>query len=117
MNIYLDPLNGFRLTDNAERKESTLMSALALSFCWAFGGPLYEQEQEWVSTIIRDKFMLHSDEPLYNMYLDYEMQSPNSWSDKMEKMEFDDNLQYYEMIVPTIDIVKVSYLMKALFRN
>ena len=118
MNVYLDPENGYNVHEtNKNSLENILTAALALSMAWAFGGPAYEMEQDFISVIVREKFYITSEDPLYNLYLDYEENEYKNWKEKMERIEYPESITYYEMVVPTIDIVKTSYVIKALFRH
>lgn len=115
LELYLTGSSKFKTQDEPENKERCITNALALSLGWAFGGSHYEEQQASVSREIKEKYRVPGNSPIYDLYIDYEEQTLNSWVDLMEKPEFDREMTYYEIVVPTVDSVKTTALIKGLF--
>ena len=116
MEVYLSHDNGFKADDNPEKKEKVVRLAFILSLAWAFGGALMDGGREKMSAIIKNRFLLHGiEESIFNLDLNYEEQSFGNWRDKVPQFTIEDGARYHDILIPTVDTVKVTYMLEKLF--
>ena len=116
MEVYLSKENGYRADDNPEKKERCVRLAFILALAWAFGGALLDNGRDRMSAIIKNKFLLHGiEESIFNLDLNFEEQSLRLWKDRVSQHVIEDGSKYHDILIPTVDTVKISYLIEKLF--
>jgi dynein heavy chain len=118
MEVYLNRENGFRIEDkgNSEKMEKCVKLAFILSLAWAFGGAMLDNGREKISIQIKTKFLLHGiEESIFNLDLNYEDQNLRLWKEKVKEPVLDDEVRFHDVLVPTVDTVKISYMIEKLF--
>lgn len=118
MEVFLNKDNGFRIEDkgNSEKMEKCVKLAFILSLAWAFGGAMLDNGREKISIQIKTKFLLHGiEESIFNLDLNYEDQNLRLWKERVKEPQLDDEARFHDVLVPTVDTVKISYMLEKLF--
>jgi len=107
-----------------EESEDDVSAGLALCFCfavtWGVGGNLNQKSQETFDSYIRD---LLADVKglripglglLYDFFLDFEVTPPafTKWEEVVPKFIYSNEMEFFDMLVPTTSTLKHSYLLK-----
>jgi dynein heavy chain len=115
MEIYLSKENGFRV-DDAATKDRCVRVAFILSLTWAFGAGLMDSGRDKLNIYIKQKFLLHgTEESLFNLDLNYEDANLRLWKDLVPPPVIDSSMSFFDILVPTVDTFKISYMVEKLF--
>ena len=116
MEIYLSKENGFKVDDNPEKKERCVRLAFILSLAWGFGAGLMDSGREKLNILIKQKFILHGvEESIFNLDLNYEDQNLRLWKDLVPPPIIEAEMEFHDILVPTVDTFKISYMVEKLF--
>ncbi|KAI8801429.1 dynein heavy chain and region D6 of dynein motor-domain-containing protein [Cladochytrium replicatum] len=96
-------------------------------FCyvWGVGGNLADGNQENFDTFVHDLFeqksipdvQLPSSNNIFCYFVDIKSKTFCLWDDLVPQFKYSSETPYFQMIVPTPDTVKYSYLLEALLTN
>jgi dynein heavy chain len=92
---------------------------MAVSYTWGIGGSVNEEGKDKFDTIVRDQFKAAPFPPAYSVF-DYYFNMKGDkqfklWSNRRREFEYDKEMPYFEMVVPTDDTTKYSAFMEQLF--
>lgn len=104
---------GFKSSWTVEEKIKYLNIAFAFAFAWAFGGCLTEKENEKVDNFIKKKFpsVEFQADNIINCYIDCADISLKLYSSTIEKYEIGTTTSFWELLIPTVDTIKISNLI------
>ncbi|KAI8619311.1 dynein heavy chain and region D6 of dynein motor-domain-containing protein [Chytriomyces sp. MP71] len=94
-------------------------------YAWSLGGNLADGNQEKFDTFLRDlldstplsEFSMPSANSIFSYYVDLKAKSFAVWDDIVPSFTYSKDIPYFQMIVPTADTVKYSYLLESLLTN
>lgn len=90
------------------------------AFVWSMGASVSEKHYDRVSDFIRDNFpkvFIPAGETVYSYFLDTSSFSDISfrhWNEKSVAFEYDPAEPYFNLLVPTIDTIRYSYIIENL---
>jgi len=114
----LQPSNGFKDKLKVDEKKKMMGSIFAFSYTWGMGGALDEFGKERLDDITKDVFK-SVQMPAANTLFDYFYDSKKDkifkpWAGKVPAFEFNKELPYFQLMVPTIDTVRYAYCLDLL---
>ncbi|KAJ3226918.1 Dynein heavy chain 6, axonemal [Clydaea vesicula] len=94
-------------------------------YAWGLGGNLADGSQENFDSFMHDLFEttniqdvpLPSSNSIFCYYVDLRTRAFNLWDDLVPTFKYETGIPYFQMIVPTTDTVKYSYLLENLLAN
>ena len=90
----------------------------SFAFVWSVGGNIDSDHQEQFDQAVRP--MLDEIAPfsgpnsVYDCQIDFKSKKFISWSQSVPDFIYDPNMPYFEILVPTVDTVRYSYLLRTL---
>lgn len=98
-----------------DKLQKTIDYLYAFSFSWAVGGGLDEDSQKkfcrWAMDIFSEVRLPGN---VFNSFVDVAEQKWVHWDTRVPAFEFDPELPYSQVVVPTMDTVKYAWLMETL---
>nr|CAH7757603.1 unnamed protein product [Callosobruchus chinensis] len=97
-----------------------LCQTFVLSYVWGIGGNLVADSMERFEIYVRDQFdefvdaKLPPGSDLWSLYMDVGAHRLEPWQRIIPQFEYDKELPFFEMLVPTIDTVRFGYIMERL---
>jgi dynein heavy chain len=91
------------------------------SLIWAFGGNLKDGFHDAFDTFIKDLFQKYpiadvsipsSSNNVFSYYVDLKRKCFSPWDDIVPSFKYSADIPYFDMIVPTVDTVKYTYLLE-----
>jgi dynein heavy chain len=117
MKIFLDPTKGFTATDAKIRKKD-IDSIMAFSYAWGMGGACDERSKEFFDNFIRDNFksaQIPNGHTVYDYYYDCKKTKTwISWDQQVQKFEYNKEMSFFDMMVPTSDTYKTRFILENL---
>jgi len=88
----------------------------AFSYAWGLGGSLDLIDKDKFDTmIIRDLFKIPQGKTTYDYFFDAKKDKAfKEWTTKVPQFVYDKDLSYFDLIVPTTDTTKYSFLIDCL---
>ncbi|ORX87336.1 hypothetical protein BCR32DRAFT_215454 [Anaeromyces robustus] len=107
---------------NKKDLKSILAYLFIFCYIWSLGGNLADGYQDAFDTFIKDmldnvpivEIHLPNTGNLFNYYIDFKKKTLVSWENIVPTFEYNPEIPYFQMIVPTPDTVKYTYLLKML---
>jgi dynein heavy chain len=106
------------------KKELKCILAYLFIFCytWSLGGNLADGYHDAFDTFLKDmlenvpitEIHLPNTGNIFNYYIDFKKKTFVSWENIVPTFEYNPEIPYFQMIVPTPDTVKYTYLLKML---
>ena len=117
LECFLNKKFGFKANEKFENKKRYLSLIFAFSFIWSFGATVYEEYQYKIDDFIRKKFsgiLFPNTDNIYGFYLDNSSGDFvfKSWNDITQEFVYEKETPYFNLLVPTIDTVRYSYIME-----
>ena len=81
---------------------------------------IFEKHYEEFDAFIRRKFqgiLFSNSDNVYGFYLDTADLTFKSWNDKSPNFEFNKDVPYFNLLVPTIDTIRYSYIVENFLKN
>ena len=107
---------GFKGDDKQKRKD--LDCIFAWSYAWGMGSALDERSKDYFDSLVKDLFKQAQWPPLsvYDYYYDMKAKEHTwkEWHQKVDKFEFNKEMSFFEMMVPTADTYKHRYCLELL---
>ncbi|EFJ52606.1 dynein heavy chain 7 [Volvox carteri f. nagariensis] len=116
----VSPSRGFQW--GAKPEEITMALSKLFGFCyvWALGGNLMHTVKEEFDEFVREHLQMVCAFPgsatVFDFYLDCNKRFPpefKNWTDIVPSFTYKRELPYFQMMVPTVDTVRFSYLLDA----
>eukprot|EP00792_Barthelona_sp_PAP020_P009044 TRINITY_DN3265_c0_g7_i1.p1 TRINITY_DN3265_c0_g7~~TRINITY_DN3265_c0_g7_i1.p1 ORF type:complete len:3985 (+),score=1167.19 TRINITY_DN3265_c0_g7_i1:38-11956(+) len=117
LNSNLGPEEAINLVKTQPAALTTiLLQIFTFSYIWGFGGSLMERDMDSFSEFSRkqlDECGLPSYGSVFDYVIDFGSNQFVNWSDGVEEFAYSPSVPFFEILVPTIDTVRYSYLLKA----
>ncbi|KAJ8983473.1 hypothetical protein NQ317_014931 [Molorchus minor] len=97
-----------------------ICQTFVLAYLWGVGGNLLEDGRERFEICVRDQFdefpdaRLPAGADLWSVYMDIGSKKLEPWQRIIPKFEYNKDIPFFEMLVPTIDTVRFGYIMERL---
>ena len=110
--------NNADITVAQDRLLDTMESVYAFCFMWSVGGALDNSYRESFDEFVRDMFErvpIPRRGLIWDHFVNVKTGDWRDWSLEIPKFEYRRDLPYFELLVPTVDTVRYSFIMKTLF--
>lgn len=95
-----------------------MLYAFTFACIWSLGASVDDAYFEDMSDYFRDRFqsvIFPNADQVYSYFLDTTNElSFKHWNDKMEEFQYDPSVPYFNLLVPTVDTIRYSYIMEQL---
>ena len=116
LEVLVNPSQGFKGTDEEKRK--LLASLFVWCYTWGMGASLDDRSKERFDDTVRDNFkgvQIPPSMSVFDYFFDMKKEKAfKPWASKVPAFEFDKELPYFELLVPTNDTYKYSYCLELL---
>ena len=117
LDCFLNKSFGFKPNEKFENKKRFLALIFAFSYIWSFGTTIYEEYHHKFDDFMRKKFsgiLFPNTDNIYGFYLDNSAGDFvfKSWNDITQDFVYDKDIPYFNLLVPTIDTVRYSFIME-----
>ena len=116
LEILLNPAQGFK--GNDEEKKKLMNCVFAWAYTWGMGASLDDRSKERFDDTVRDAFKGVTIPPnftVYDYYFDMKKdKSFKPWTFKVPTFNYDKDIPYFELLVPTTDTFKFSFCLELL---
>ncbi|GFR44385.1 hypothetical protein Agub_g5605 [Astrephomene gubernaculifera] len=116
----VSPSRGFNWAAKPEEITMALGKLFGFCYVWALGGNLVHTAKEEFDDFIREHLQTLCAFPgsgsIFDFYLDCNKRFPpefKPWTDIVPTFTYKRELPYFQMMVPTVDTVRFSYLLEA----
>lgn len=100
----------------ADSRKRFILYAFTFGCIWSVGASIDDKHHEDMSDFFRDRFqsiIFPNVDQVYSYYLDTSNElSFKHWNDKIEEFTYDPTEQFFNMLVPTVDTVRYSYIIE-----
>eukprot|EP00163_Fabomonas_tropica_P031149 TRINITY_DN730_c1_g1_i7.p1 TRINITY_DN730_c1_g1~~TRINITY_DN730_c1_g1_i7.p1 ORF type:complete len:4213 (+),score=1156.03 TRINITY_DN730_c1_g1_i7:1002-12641(+) len=114
------PILWDELLADDQKAKNFLNMCFAFSYTWSLGGSIDGESQLNFDTFFRDTLanivVFPGAGMVYDYFLDFETKTLQPWNDIVPKFEFNREIPYFQMLVPTVDTVRFSYLLDKLIK-
>ena len=121
LECFLNKKFGFKAHEKFENKKRYLALIFAFSYIWSFGTTVYEDSHYKIDDFIRKKFsgiLFPNTDNIFGFYLHVDSLSGDfvfkSWNDITSEFIYEREVPYFNLLVPTIDTVRYSFMMEHL---
>ena len=118
LEVFISDKFGWK-TIKADNQKRYLSYVFAFAFVWSVAITVGQEFQRKIDTFIRDKFasvLFPNNCDVFGCFLEMVDSEFNfkSWEEMKEEMEFqyDDNVPFFNLLVPTVDTVRYSYIIQ-----
>ncbi|KAG9342632.1 hypothetical protein JZ751_016069 [Albula glossodonta] len=117
--LLLGP-GGPDLTLGLKKLTSILCQTFVFCYLWAVGGNLVDSNWDDFDSFVRQQFednteaMLPSAGDLWSVFMDFSLGRLEPWEKVIPSFHYDNEVPFFEMLVPTTDTVRYGYLMEKL---
>lgn len=117
LECFLNKKFSFKASEKFENKKRYLALIFAFSFIWSFGSTVYDDYHYRIDDFVRKKFsaiLFPNTDNIYGFYLDNTGGDFvfKSWNDITTDFVYDKDTAYFNLLVPTIDTVRYSFIME-----
>lgn len=116
----LSPSRGFQWSAKPEEVTMALNRIFGFCYVWALGGNLVHSAKEEFDEFARDHLQTLCAFPgsgsVFDHHLDCQKRFPpefKHWTEVVPVFSYRRDLPYFQMMVPTVDTVRFSYLLEA----
>nr|CCA18662.1 hypothetical protein ALNC14_048050 [Albugo laibachii Nc14] len=107
---------------NAEDLNEWIDKLFLFALCWSLGASLSSDYHPIFDTFVRElfesaKLQLPSADTIMDYFPDCESRSLVSWKDIVPKFQYNAELPYFQIIVPTTDTVRLSSILRLLIKH
>mmetsp|Transcript_39705 Transcript_39705/g.74534 ORF Transcript_39705/g.74534 Transcript_39705/m.74534 type:complete len:1860 (+) Transcript_39705:1-5580(+) len=116
LQALLQPTRGLSMNLELAVLHPCVLKLFIFSYMWALGGNMIATTTSWDewSEWIRDRFPLFPSEGYVFDYFVGKDFLFHQWNDVVPDFKYDSQLPYFEMLVPTMDTVRYSFLLEIL---
>ncbi|XP_043489610.1 dynein axonemal heavy chain 6 [Polistes fuscatus] len=116
--IILEP-NVIEKTTERSRIKTFLTQSFIYSLLWSIGGNIVDAYREFFELFVKEQFDNHPDArlpaaDLWNLYMNIQTRRLDLWVKVMPIFEYDKNIPFFDIIVPTINTIRYGYIMQKL---
>ncbi|XP_017317258.1 dynein axonemal heavy chain 6 isoform X2 [Ictalurus punctatus] len=104
----------------SQDSSGTLCQTFVFCYVWAIGGNLTDVSRDAFDSFVRRQFednadaKLPSGGDLWSVHMDFETKRLEPWEKIMPYFRYNNEIPFFEMLVPTVDTVRYGYLMEKL---
>ncbi|XP_056136504.1 dynein axonemal heavy chain 6 [Lampris incognitus] len=108
------------LTMDPKSLTSVVCQTFVFCYLWAVGGNLTDSHWDAFDSFIRQQFKDHPDVKLpssgdlWGVYMNFNNKRLEPWEKIIPSFQYNKDLPFFEMLVPTTDTVRYGYLMEKL---
>jgi len=121
LECFLNKKFGFKANEKFENKKRYLSLIFVFSFIWSFGTTVYEDFHYKIDDFIKKKFsgiLFPTTDNIFGFYLHVDNTTGDfvfkSWNDITQEFIYEREVPYFNLLVPTIDTVRYSFIMEYL---
>ncbi|XP_046489725.1 dynein axonemal heavy chain 6 [Neodiprion pinetum] len=110
-------------TVEKSRTKNFLTQAFIFSFIWSVGGNLIDTSREIFETFVKEQFdenpdaRLPASGDLWSLYINVQGRRMDLWIKLLPVFNYNPEQPFFEILVPTIDTVRFSYIMQKLLET
>jgi len=117
MKVFFDRDLGFNATDAKVRRKD-IDCIMSFSYAWGMGGALDERSKDFFDTFVKDNFKSAQYPNAFTCF-DYYYDLKKSkawcpWDNQVQKFEYNKEMSFFDMLVPTSDTYKTRYCLEKL---
>eukprot|EP00898_Chlorokybus_atmophyticus_P006606 jgi/Chlat1/6947/Chrsp52S06617 len=117
MQTLLSPGRGLDFARPPEELHLVVGRLFAFAYVWSLGGNLTALSHEKFDEFVRERLAPIAQFPgqgnVFDYYVDYKEGALQAWEDVVPAFKFSKSVPYFQMLVPTIDTVRYSFLLDA----
>nr|XP_055061459.1 dynein axonemal heavy chain 6 isoform X1 [Misgurnus anguillicaudatus] len=104
----------------SSKLNSVICQTFVFCYLWAVGGNLIDSHWDTFDTFIRQQFEDNSDAKLpsggdlWSVYMNFDIGCLEPWAKIIPFFQYNSEIPFFEMLVPTTDTVRYGYLMEKL---
>ncbi|EFC46212.1 axonemal dynein heavy chain [Naegleria gruberi] len=106
---------------DGEKTKQLVNFVFLFCYIWSIGANIVDESMEKFDRFVKEKFkkanIVPSNGSVYDFFVDFEAVSFTTWETLKPTFSYSGNVPFYEIIVPTVDTVRYSYLIKTLLKN
>jgi dynein heavy chain len=114
--------HGFKVEDRNDIKKKFINHVFAFSLIWSISSSISEQGHFRIDDFVRKKFtniIFPNTDNAYGFYIDFTSAdfTFKPWHEITPPFIFDKDVPFYNMLVPTIDTTRYSYILEKMLCN
>ncbi|XP_018593809.2 dynein heavy chain 6, axonemal [Scleropages formosus] len=112
--------DGLQFNMDPSRLNTILCQTFVFCYLWSVGGNLAENHWDAFDSFVRQQFEDNNDAKLptsgdlWSMYMDFDQKGLEPWERIIPTFSYNQEMPFFEMLVPTTDTVRYGYLMEKL---
>lgn len=112
--------NSFEATTENVKVRKYICQSFIFSYLWSLGSNLNDSSQTKFEDLVFNQFennfeaALSPGMKLFNVYLNTSNKKFENWNTIVPKFEFNADIPYFELLVPTVDSIRYSYIVQKL---
>lgn len=116
-----DP-NSFDAETENNKAKKYICQSFIFSYLWSLGSNLIDSSQIKFEELVFNQFKditeanISSEMKLLNVYLHAVNKKFENWSSIVPSFEYNKDTPYFELLVPTVDSIRYSYVMQKLIQ-
>ncbi|PRP88057.1 dynein heavy chain 6, axonemal-like [Planoprotostelium fungivorum] len=115
-----DEESGVNFKDEFEDLKHVVNLIFVFCYVWSIGGNIEVSSQDIFDSYAREQFEslvpIPGTQTIYYYYVDMQSKALAKWSDQVPDFQYDPKIPYFQMIVPTVDSVRYTFLMNRLMK-
>ncbi|XP_076764569.1 dynein heavy chain at 16F [Xylocopa sonorina] len=109
-----------RTTEKA-RIRTFLVQLFVFAYLWAVGGNVTDNSRSLFEAFVRKQFENDADAflpsiDLWDLYVNVPQHRLDVWTDIMSEFKYDNEIPFFDILVPTVDTVRFGYMMRKLLQ-
>ena len=120
LEIFIHPGYGFNVEEKLDNKKRYISYSYAFAFIWSMGCTINDQHIDKFDDHIRGLFqsiIFSNSDNVYGFFFDPQDIVFKSWNEITPEFVYDKDTAYFNMIVPTHDVIKIQFIMTELVSN
>lgn len=119
--LFTDTFSFDAITEHSEVRKYICQSFI-FSYLWSLGSNLIDSSKYKFEQFVFNQFENKSEAAilpgmkLLNVYLNTVKKTFENWNVIVPKFEYSANIPYFELLVPTVDSIRYSYIMQRLIQ-
>lgn len=119
--LLTDP-NSFDAVTESSKVRKYICQSFIFSYLWSLGANLIDSSKIKFEDFVFNQFEENSDAgispgmELFNVYLNISNRAFENWNSIVPDFEYNKNTPYFELLVPTVDSIRYSYVMLRLVK-
>ncbi|KAG2381746.1 hypothetical protein C9374_006130 [Naegleria lovaniensis] len=105
----------------AEKSKQLMSLVFTFSYIWSIGANIIDSSMIEFDRFVKEKFkksgLVPSNGTCYDYFVDFDSVSFVNWEVLKPEFKYSSEVPFYEIIVPTVDTVRYSYLIQTLMKS